>query len=283
MQPLQRADDMQHGKKFISLLICISSTSISIPVLNAASVPVSYRSCDALRDIWPRGVASSTAKARLQKVKPAVNAKVYTKNRKLDTDRDGTACEVKSVKQPTVPIPSPMPQINNPVVVTTTSTTTTVPRPPAGVWKIRWMGLGGDAPKDSSGSPLGGPGLNLVYGEQTQVVLCESLGEGPSTLSVKENGVWRKVADGFRTSSDLSRCADPARPIVFSFYWVVDSNGTSRYRRNGRAYATRELEIQLRTSARVAPMLRLVGSYDGANWSDVNDSLRCGFGETAYC
>ena len=276
---------MKHGKRFISLLICISSSSILIPELNAAYVPVSYRSCNALRNVFPRGVAYSSANARLQKVKPVVNAKVYSKNRKLDTDRDGTACEVKSVQRPIASIPSPAPQANTAIATTTsTSTTTTIiPRRPAGVWKIRWMGVGGDAPKDSSGSALGGPGLNLVYGEQTEVVLCESLGESPSTLSVKENGVWRKVADGFRTSSDSSRCADPARPIVFSFYWVVDSNGTARYRRNGRAYATRELEIQLRTSTRVAPMLRLVGSYDGANWSDVNDSLRCGFGETAYC
>lgn len=263
------------------LVVCALIFSAVSPAHASTKVEVKrYSSCSQLRKVWSKGVATSVAKARRQPVRPAVNAAGYRKNRHLDTDRDGTACEVK---KSSVQVQPPMTGPTTAPTTTTTTTTTTVPVRPTGIWKIRWMGVGGDAPKDSSGSALGGPGLNLVYGEQTEVVLCESLGEGPSTLSVKENGVWRKVADGFRTPSDSSRCADPARPIVFSFYWVVDSNGIARYRRNGRAYATRELEIQLRTSARVAPMLRLVGSYDGANWSDANDSLRCAFGETAYC
>jgi hypothetical protein len=145
------------------------------------------------------------------------------------------------------------------------------------------MGLGGDAPKDSNGSALGGPGLNLVYGEQSELIFCEASGEGQSMLSVKENGAWRKVADGFRTSSDVSRCADPGRPIVFSFFWVVDSNGTTSYRRNGTAYATRKLELQLRTSARTAPVLRNVGSYEGTVYTDFAYDLKCSFGETEFC
>lgn len=273
-------------RRFLPALIVLSALLFSavLPAQASAKAEVKkHSSCGQLRKVWSKGVATSLAKARLQAVRPAVSASGYLRNRHLDTDRDGTACEVKKASVQVQPAWNP-PVATLPLTTTsTTTTTTTIPVRPSGVWKIRWLGLGGDAPKDSSGNALGGPGLNLVYGEQTEVVLCESSGEGPSTLSVKENGVWRKVADGFRTSSDVSRCADPSRPVVFSFYWVVDSNGIARYRRNGRAYATRELEIQLRTSVRVAPMLRTVGSTDGAVWSDVNDSLRCGFGETAYC
>ena len=267
------------------VLVVCALTLVAVPLWQAPvanGAVVAYSNCKKLNKVWPKGVATSLVKARLQAVRPAVSASGYSKNRHLDTDRDGTACEVKKSSIQAKPAWNP-PVVTLPTTTTTTTTTTTIPVRPSGIWKIRWLGVGGDAPKDSSGSALGGPGLNLVYGEQTEVVLCESSGEGPSTLSVKENGVWRKVADGFKTSSDVSRCADPSRPVVFSFYWVVDSNGIARYRRNGRAYATRELEIQLRTSVRVAPMLRTVGSTDGAVWSDLNDSLRCGFGETAYC
>jgi hypothetical protein len=158
---------------------------------------------------------------------------------------------------------------------------TTVATRPSGTWYPMWMTLG--APKDLSGNALGGPGLNVVYGQQTELVFCLSSGENPSTLEVKENGVWRKVASGFRQSSDAGRCSNSAEPISFSFYWVVDSNGTKSYRRNGTEYRTRELEIRITTSVGAQPMLRSVGSNALAYAYDFADTLKCAFGETSYC
>ena len=97
-----------------ALLFCAVS-----PVPASAVVEVKkHSSCGQLRKVWSKGVATSLAKARLQAVRPAVSASGYSKNRHLDTDRDGTACEVKKSSI------QPQPAWNTPAQ---TSPTTTLP------------------------------------------------------------------------------------------------------------------------------------------------------------
>jgi hypothetical protein len=50
-----------------------------------------YKNCDALRKVYPYGVAKDAAS--VGNTRATVNAKVYKKNKGLDRDRDGVACE----------------------------------------------------------------------------------------------------------------------------------------------------------------------------------------------
>lgn len=84
-----------------------------------------YSSCSQLRKVWSTGVATSVAKARLQAVRPAVNAAGYLKNRHLDNDRDGTACEVAKSPIQVQPTWSTPVSTSPPLPPITTSTTTT--------------------------------------------------------------------------------------------------------------------------------------------------------------
>lgn len=161
-----------------------------------------------------------------------------------------------------------------------TPTTTTLPTRPLGEWKVRWMGLVGDSPKDSSGSNLGGPGVNVIYGQPTEVVICQSSGDLPAKLEVKDGGVWRTVASGFRTENDTYRCASTERPVAFSFYWVVDVFGLRKFRANGQAYYTRDLEIKMTTSSNTSVFLRYVGDIEASILMDVAINIRCSFSGT---
>jgi hypothetical protein len=83
-------------KSLLAAFLCGVLVGPVAPAHVSAKVSVSkYSNCTKLQKVWPQGVAATTAKARLQAVRPAVNAVGYSKNRHLDTDRDGTACEVK--------------------------------------------------------------------------------------------------------------------------------------------------------------------------------------------
>lgn len=86
---------------------------------NAKTSILKYPNCIKLQMVWPHGVAISSARAKLQAIKPSVNTAGYKKNSHLDTDRDGTACEVKKSTVQTVP--------NVPTPSTTSTTTTTIP------------------------------------------------------------------------------------------------------------------------------------------------------------
>lgn len=85
-------------RRFLPALIVLGALHFCAvsPVPAGAVVEVKkHSSCGQLRKVWSKGVAASLAKARLQAVRPAVSASGYLRNRHLDTDRDGTACEVK--------------------------------------------------------------------------------------------------------------------------------------------------------------------------------------------
>jgi hypothetical protein len=121
-------------RRFLPALIVLSAFLFSAvsPAHVSAKVGVKrYSSCKQLQKVWAKGVASSATKARLQAVRPAVSATGYSKNRHLDTDRDGTACEVKTTARkdyPAVAVPSansiPAPSTT---ASTTTTSTTTIP------------------------------------------------------------------------------------------------------------------------------------------------------------
>ncbi len=143
--------------------------------------------------------------------------------------------------------------------------------------------MAGDSPTGNDGKALGGPGVNLVYGMQTEIIVCSATGDLPARLEVKDGGQWRTVANGFRSSSDPTRCASSSRPIAFSFYWIVDVRGTVQYRKSGAERRQREIEIRISTSTDTWLYVRNVGlTKDDYLW-DLADALRCGFGETAYC
>ena len=124
--------------------------------VHAKSGVVKYSNCAQLKKFWPRGIASSVAKAKLQSIRPSVNAALYVMNRRLDADRDGTACE-SSVPKSTVPyspvVTSPVDTtpVNSPSAITTpvatspisTSVATTIARYlcPVGSWKVEMTGL----------------------------------------------------------------------------------------------------------------------------------------------
>jgi hypothetical protein len=128
-------------------LICLLLLS-SLPISSAVAAVVRYSSCQKLNKQWPKGVAVSSLKAKLQIVKPTVNPAIYKTNSKLDFDKDGTVCEIQkkdkttSVSSPilrpvsppsVIAMPTPetvAPIVPEPVVTTlpaAVNTTTTVP------------------------------------------------------------------------------------------------------------------------------------------------------------
>jgi len=273
----------------ITLALAVIGLSVVESRASAARIDATYSSCAKLRKVWPYGVAIDTAKARIQPVRPRVNRSVYQANRRLDTNRDGTVCEIAIQKQPTLAtspikatttVPTPISTIATTVPPTTTST---IPTRPTGTWKIRWMGQAGDSAKDSSGKVLGGPGVNVVYGEQAEVVICEASGDLPAKLEVKENGTWRTAANGFKSEGDTTRCADASRPIGFSFYWMVDTLGIKRYRSSGAAYYASDLELRMTTSVRTATYARYVGTIEDARLMDLAITLECSFSGRTNC
>lgn len=52
-----------------------------------------FNNCAALNKTYPNGVAKNQTAANKQSVLPKVSASIYQSNIKLDTDKDGTACE----------------------------------------------------------------------------------------------------------------------------------------------------------------------------------------------
>ena len=271
--------------RVLAIGVCVSLLLLSLsPSVNAASSK-QFKNCVQLIKKYKWGVALNRAVAKDLGKKIHINPSVYRANKALDFDKDGVVCENEKL-QYLIPTTTTtyVPTTTAYVVPTTTAyvaPTTTVVAKPSGTWRARWMTLG--APKESSGSLLGGPGQNVVYGEQAELIFCLSSGENPSTLEVKDGGNWRKVATGFRQSSDAGRCSNPAEPITFSFYWVVDANGTKNYRKNGNEKKSRDLEIKLTTSAGIQPMLRHVGSVEDAGLWDLADTLDCLFGNTSSC
>lgn len=86
------------------MLVLIGAwVALSLPVPVNASAVAGYKSCGALNLKYPKGVAKSSALAKRQLVRPTVNASVYSANRHLDRDGDGTACEVKASGVTTAP------------------------------------------------------------------------------------------------------------------------------------------------------------------------------------
>lgn len=277
---------MNYRKITSFLLVVLLLTTVSSASISALSFQAKFKSCSTLRRVWPYGVAVSATKAKKQPVRPKVNAAVYQQNRRLDTDNDGTVCELKVVvqNQPPFTYPAPIPVATFTTSTTmTTTTTTTIPVRPAGTWKMRWMGVAGDSPKDETGKSPGGPGVNVVYGEQAEIIICESAGDLPAKLEVKENGNWKVVASGFKSVSDPTRCASPDRPIGFSFYWMVNISGTTKYRSSGAAYYSRDLQIQMTTSSRSVAFSRLESTRENSGLEDGYVSLSCALSGKTNC
>jgi hypothetical protein len=80
-------------RKILSVTLAV--TLALIPV-TAFSAPASYKNCAALNKVHPNGVAQTLKFKNLGKGpinSPKVDAKTYLANKKLDTDKDGIACE----------------------------------------------------------------------------------------------------------------------------------------------------------------------------------------------
>jgi hypothetical protein len=268
--------------KLIVFLVLSVGLCSTVPA-TAYGKQSSFKNCAMLRKVWPYGVSSSTAKAKRQPIRPKVSPAIYNQNKKLDTNKDGTICELSIQKQPASPSVQELTPTSSTTTPSTSTTSTTIPVRPSGTWKMRWMGLAGDSPLGSDGKIIGGPGLNVVYGEQAEVIICESAGDLPAKLEVKDNGIWKQVASGFRSVSDPSRCASAERSIGFSFYWMVDTMGVTKYRRNGSAYRSRDLEIKITTSNRSVAYARHVGTIENAGVLDLAENLSCQFNGRTDC
>ena len=87
-------------KKFSGILVFVLVASLATPA-NAATVK--YKNCKALNKVHTSGVAKpgaqDTKKVKGKKVTvttsgvPTYDAALYKKNKKLDRDKDGIACE----------------------------------------------------------------------------------------------------------------------------------------------------------------------------------------------
>ena len=87
-------------KKSSGILVFVLATSLATPA-NAA--PVKYKNCKALNKVHTSGVAKpgaqDTKKVKGKKVAvttngiPTYDAATYKKNKNLDRDKDGIACE----------------------------------------------------------------------------------------------------------------------------------------------------------------------------------------------
>jgi hypothetical protein len=95
-------------KKLLTAMMALAL--VSAP-LSSWAAPTVYKSCTAMNKAYQNGVAQSSKSKNLGKgpiATPKIDAKVYLANKKLDTDKDGIACEkVKpasdSSAQPTAP------------------------------------------------------------------------------------------------------------------------------------------------------------------------------------
>ena len=52
-----------------------------------------FKNCSEVNEVYPSGVAKSSAAGDKQQSKPFVSAKIYASIKKMDRDNDGTACE----------------------------------------------------------------------------------------------------------------------------------------------------------------------------------------------
>ena len=262
-------------KLIVLLVLSVGIGSIAPGTATAFGKQSSFKNCAMLRKVWPYGVSSSTSKAKRQPIRPKVSSAIYNQNKKLDTNKDGTICELSIQKLPVSPGVQELTPTSSITTSSTSTTSTTIPVRPSGTWKMRWMGTGGDSPKNAAGETIGGPPINIVYGEQAEIVICDSAGDLPAKLEVKDNGAWKQVASGFKSVGDLSRCASAERPIGFSFYWMVDNMGVKKYRRNGTAYQTSDLEIKMTTSSRSVAYARRVGTVENAWAYDLATNIQC--------
>lgn len=95
-------------KKLLTALVALALVSTS---LSSWAAPAVYKNCTAMNKVYSNGVAQSLKFKNLGKgpiATPKIDAKIYLANKKLDTDKDGIACEkVKSASdssaQPTTP------------------------------------------------------------------------------------------------------------------------------------------------------------------------------------
>ncbi len=86
---------------FVAIALALSATSASTAVAK-------FSSCKSLRSVYPNGIALSRtiAGAQVGKIEPPrVSSTLYLANRKLDSNKDGIACEIR-VK---AGVPSPQP------------------------------------------------------------------------------------------------------------------------------------------------------------------------------
>ena len=95
--------------KRIAILLIISLLAISDTSVAQAKT---YQNCYQLTGDFPYGVAQGYY--RVGTSNAIINRKIYTSNKKLDTDYDGIVCEVENLQNP-------------PTTTTTTTTTTTIP------------------------------------------------------------------------------------------------------------------------------------------------------------
>jgi hypothetical protein len=75
-------------KKMVSIGLVLGVLMFSV-----SADAKSYKNCSDLNKKYPYGVATSQKAAAKQKNKPAISAKIYKANIKMDRDKDGTACE----------------------------------------------------------------------------------------------------------------------------------------------------------------------------------------------
>ncbi|WP_427847105.1 excalibur calcium-binding domain-containing protein [Bacillus pumilus] len=79
----------------LSLGLLLSVTQVNTLTADAKTVK-SYKNCKALNKVYKGGVAKSKNtknKGGKTKYKPYVSKALYQKNKRLDRDKDGIACE----------------------------------------------------------------------------------------------------------------------------------------------------------------------------------------------
>ena len=93
----------------VASLLVLALASIGLTASPSAdAAPRAYKTCAQLNSAFKYGVSAKSKpvnKGAQAIFNPAVNAAVYNKNKKLDTDRDGIACEV--VRKVAAPKPTP--------------------------------------------------------------------------------------------------------------------------------------------------------------------------------
>jgi len=87
---------------FVVIFLLLTRTAPSAPsaplivtTMTAGALPViEYKNCDALREVYPGGIARSVAdKERKQFSDPTVDKSIYDANRRLDRNKDGVMCD----------------------------------------------------------------------------------------------------------------------------------------------------------------------------------------------